>query len=301
MEKKTVSFYRKYYSYTGGHQKVKDYIHHFIASNYQPLLFTEGEASTCPDLFKNLENVTFQEHYKPQDADIVMLAGMDWKAYMDSGAKHNNIFNLIQHVRHADRQLLLFEYLAKPAVRLCVSNSVKNAILPFANGPCHTINMGIYLPHLKNRKSSDLYILASKQPELGHEILEWANGKGIKTILHDAKKERIDVLSAMSSSRVTLALPNISEGFFLPSLEAMHYSNFAVVPYCIANNEYYHPCANLIIPDYEVDDIKSAILRALSSHHSVSTVKKYIGQRIVRKYSLKKEQQELQKILKLYV
>lgn len=297
---KTISFHRRYYAYSGGHQKVRDYIDHFLAFNHSVLLYTEGQAETNPNLFSHISRVTTQNEYAPQHAELVFLAGMDWNAYLSTRAEHSTIINLIQHVRHADRQNPLFNFLSKPAIRLCVSETVKNAIQPYANGPCHTINMGIRLPKVEQNKKTDLYILASKQPRLGNAIYSWAHRKGIKTILHSEKQTRNEVINAMANSKVTVALPNETEGFFLPSLEAMYYSDIAIIPYCIVNKEYHHPLSNLVVPEYDEENIKSEILNALTMPKWQLAAKRYIGRKIVKRYSLHSEREALRKVISLY-
>lgn len=301
MTNRTISFHRKYYSYTGGHQKVKDYIEHFKAANFRPILYTEGSPPTHSKLFSDLSDVTYQTSYNPAEASIAFLAGMDWKPYLESDASHTTTFNLIQHVRHSDKNSPLFQYLSQPAIRLCVSDAVKNAIEPYANGPCHTINMGIALPAIKQKRNNDLYILASKQPDLGKTIFEWAIAKGFTAILHDKKETRTSVLNEMASAHTTLALPNETEGFFLPSIEAMFYSNSAVVPYCVANSEYHNVASNLIIPKYNISSIQQAVLTSLHQNKVITTIRKRIGYQIVKRYTLTSEREALKKVISMYL
>ena len=300
MPHKSISFHRQYLGYTGGHQKVRDYLDHFCSMNFSPMLYLEGQASTKKDLFSGISNVEYQTHYQPEKASIAFLAGMDWQPYLASSAKHSLIFNLIQHVRHGDKNEQLFEFLAQPAVRLCVSNSVKQAIEPFSNGPCHVVKIGTSLSTLKVKKQHSLYILANKQPDLGQDIYEWAIKKGISTKLQTTKEERIETLKGMASSHVTLSLPNKSEGFYLPGIESMFYSDMAVVPYCVANKEYYSPRANLIIPTYTEEAIKESIIQALNMNSPSLLIKKWVGRRIAKQYSLESERRILSGIVRNY-
>jgi len=300
MPYKSISFHRKYYSYTGGHQKVRDYIDHFVSMGISTQLYVEGQANTRRSLFADIEKVEYQNHYQPNNADIAFLAGMDWHAYINSGAEHSLIFNLIQHVRHGDRNEALFDFLAQPAVRLCVSTSVKNAIEPYANGPCHVIRMGVSLPRLNEQKARCLYIVGNKQPELGQKIYAWSQQMGITAKLEDQKVERLDVLRNMSSSQVTLALPNKSEGFYLPGVEAMYYSDTAIVPYCVANKEYFSSKANIRIPDYSEEAIKNEILSAIRITPLTNFARKWHGKRIARQYSLTVERKQLTDIYNKY-
>ena len=113
----------------------------------------------------------------------------------------------------------LHAFLEHKAIRLCVSEAVRQAILPYANGPCLTIKMGHDVPQLKSEKVQDVYILANKQPEMGQEIAAALKLAGINVLMHDTYVDKHLVLSAMASSRVSLLLPNKTEGFYLPGIE----------------------------------------------------------------------------------
>jgi len=92
---------------------------------------------------------------------------MDWQVYLPFFDLKQVKINLIQHVRHGDKSHPLFEFLKHKAIRLCVSEAVKEAIEPYANGPYFTIKMGHRIPKISRPKRYDLYILATKQPQLG--------------------------------------------------------------------------------------------------------------------------------------
>jgi hypothetical protein len=52
-------------------------------------------------------------------------------------------------------------------------------------------------------------------------------------VIHDTPTEREQVYQAMAESVVVIPLPNKTEGFFLPGIEAL--ADWAVVPDCIAS------------------------------------------------------------------
>lgn len=300
MDNKSIAVIRHYHGYTGGHQKVHDYLTHFIAMGWHPSLFLSNRAKTNKTLFENMAGVDYQDSFNPNDADVVFLAGMDWQHYLPIKSSEKPVINLIQHVRHADKSEALFAFLKEPAIRLCVSDAVKQAIEPFANGPCHVIKMGHKFERLSVGRSNDVYILANKQPQLGISIYNWAKDRGFSTILHDSTQEKGLVTKAMAMSAVTVALPNKTEGFYLPGIEAMFYSKQAVVPYCIANKEYFHNTSNLIMPDYTEDNIKSAILRSMRLGPIESSIRKFIGKKIACQYSLQNERKALSACLSKY-
>ena len=297
MQPKTISFYRQYYGYTGGHQKVRDYLSHTLSLGYKPSLYLENKAITNKGLFSTINGVNYQNNYQPGACDIVFLAGMDWQAFLASNATHKPVVNLIQHVRHADRNEALFDFLSRPAIRICVSDAVKEAIQPYANGPCYTVKMGHTLPTRSNNKTIDLYILANKQPELGQTVYKWAQSLGIKALIHNTTTEKHSVHQAMADARVTLALPHKTEGFYLPGIEGMWASDMVVVPNCVANKEYHHSWSNLLIPEYSLNEIKSSVKHAMQIKGIELAIRKFIGQRIARQYSLQNECREFGNIL----
>lgn len=299
--KTKVSFVRYYGGYTGGHQKVRDYIEHFLNLGFAPALFLSGEASTNKTLFDDIPGVEYQPSYKPHEADIIFLAGTDWQYYTTREPIQKPVFNLIQHVRHAERDTPLFKFLKEPAIRLCVSKSVTNAISPFANGPCHTIKMGHKLKNISLKPERDIYILANKQPKIGEALAMWAGKLGYATLLHSEVREKEEVIQAMASSYLTVALPHETEGFYLPGIEAMYYSRAAVVPYCVANMEYYSKHANIMIPDYTIDSIKHAILKTFELSRWSSISRSLIGKRIAAGYTAETERKQLARVLSKYL
>lgn len=298
MKPKSISFIRQYHGYTGGHQKVRDYISHFLSFGWSPSLFLNKSAVTNKDLFDNIPDVFYQEQYIPENSEIVFLAGMDWEHYLPQKQGGKEVINLIQHVRHADPSQTLFKYLKEPAIRLCVSEAVRDAILPHANGPCYAIKMGHTFEPIQYQKDWDIYILANKQAELGNELTNWFKAQGYRVLLHTSTQEHRQVIEAMAFSRLTIALPHKTEGFYLPGIEAMYYSNMAVVPHCVANKEYYSRYSNLMIPNFSFDSIRLAALSALKKSQQNNIIRRYIGKRIAASYSLQNERKQLASVLK---
>lgn len=276
---------------------MRDYLAHFIALGWQPTLYVSNKAATARDLFTNLPSVRYQQNYDPTEFDTVFLAGMDWQSYLPLRNKNQTVINLIQHVRHGDPREPLFQFLQQPAIRLCVSKAVKEAIAPHANGPCYVIKMGHDFPNVESKLQRDMYILANKQPELGGEIYDWAINSGFTVKIDTSTQERVEVISAMASSSITIALPNQTEGFYLPGIEAMYYSNSAIVPYCVANKEYYSVFGNLFMPEYSLTEIKAAILQSNKQPGLLTKFSRYVGRQIASGYTLNNERASLQRFL----
>jgi len=90
--------------------------------------------------------------FDPSDADILFLAGMDWLVLAEEERMNppKPAIDLIQHVRHASLSDSLHRVLDYPALRICVSPAVADAIRATgrANGPIVTIANGIDLGRL---------------------------------------------------------------------------------------------------------------------------------------------------------
>lgn len=291
MHNKSISFHRKYTSYSGGHQKVCDYIQHTVTSGlFAPSLYLENSSTVQKQLFSHIQGVEYSPEYNPEKTDVVFLAGMDWQAYQPFFNPQQVKVNLIQHVRHGDQNHPLFQFLQHRAVRLCVSEAVKEAIEPYANGPCFTIKMGHEIPNLIESKSYDLYILATKQPQLGKQLFDWAQNIGLKVMMHDQRTEREIVYQAMAKSLVVITLPNKTEGFFLPGIEAMALAEWAVVPDCIASREYSLNKANISRCELNFQACQNSIEDALVKVKSWKLfVNKWYGRRLCAAYSPKQE------------
>ncbi|GGW92563.1 hypothetical protein [Alteromonas halophila] len=300
---KRIAFHRRYHGYTGGHQKVRDYIDHFLALGWRPSLYLSNKAATNKTLFDEICGVTYQAQFDTQNTDVVFLAGEDWQPYLanNENSVQHTIINLIQHVRHAEPDSTLFSYLQYPAIRLCVSQAVKRAIEPYANGPCIVIPMGHELPIPLGNVQNDVFILANKKPELGQQLFQWLedSGKSVTQYSHTVERER--VTAAMSSARVTIALPNDTEGFYLPGIEAMWLSEAAVVPYCIANTEYSNALNNCYLCEYSYAAIQEATLSALNKSRIESRIRKSFGNRTAKKYTAPRERAALARALTRYV
>jgi hypothetical protein len=288
---KTVSFYRLYHSYTGGHQKIRDYLSHLLStSQYRACFYLDSQSSIHNRLFEEIDGVEYQLKYQPNKADFVFLAGMDWNAYLSRYDPNRPVINLIQHVRHSDKNHPLFKFLKYRAIRICVSDTVRRAIEPYANGPCFTIKMGHAIPDLRQDKVYDLYILGTKQPKMASDVASWASSNGLRVQIHDTPQEKDIIHLSMARSIVSLVLPNKTEGFYLPGIEAMSLANWAVVPDCIASREYSLNNVNVSSCDLSVPECIRAVEKAFREVCRWNfRYKKWKGYRLANSYKLSSE------------
>lgn len=304
VRKKKVLFYRDFRGYTGGHQKVYDYFTHLKESDdYEVDIVFSKETlwdKTNP-WYPEYKNQNLE--YNPNNYDIVFLAGMDWKV-LDENIKINKpIINLIQHVRHSYKLNPLYKFLGRKATRICVSNEVTKAISDTnkVNGKIFTVENGHKLNELVTEKKYDIYILGNKNPKLASEIEKVLQLLNINVLSSTENIYREDVFYNMSSSKISILLPNFeeAEGFYLPALESMKYSDLTIVPDCVGNRTFCKNNINCLMPLYELNDIIEKALIAMRLIKDKNLIEKYKNEttKTLKKYNINRERESFLKIM----
>jgi hypothetical protein len=296
---KKILFARRYFGFTGGHKKVRDYIEHAVSDKrWEVSLYLTGRPDVAADFFDAIPGVKYTTAYDPSGYDVIFLAGLDWQLYLPCLDENQHIINLIQHVRHADQSQQLSDFLKYKATRLCVSTAILDAIMPWANGTSHWVRMGHEIPNLTVDKSLDIYILANKQPVLGKQLATWAQQQGLRVGIDTETQSPSKVHLNMASSRISVTLPHNTEGFYLPGIEAMKLSDYAVIPDCIANREYCRKLANVAVCKLDFDACRHAIQSALKkSHYFYMGLSKRYGKHIADSYALSAERRQFLSII----
>ena len=141
-----IHFYRNYVSFTGGEFKFRDYVLHAVAHpKLTPEIVFYDESSLTADTFWQDVAPYIKQSWEVSDHSIYFLAGQDWKYYLKHGYKDRPVINFIQGLRHADPASSLYEYLKFPAVRICVSPDIADAIRKtgVVNGPVIAIENSV--------------------------------------------------------------------------------------------------------------------------------------------------------------
>ena len=131
-------FHRDYHRLTGGHLKVRHYYSHAEHSaRFRPrIFFTPGSVRGPENPWHGIAPPPLTS-WRPSEAAALFIAGLDWEAVPDPSPMP--VINLIQGVRHADEGDPRRAFLARPAVRICVSDEVaaaiKSTILPLPSSP----------------------------------------------------------------------------------------------------------------------------------------------------------------------
>ena len=271
---KKVLFYRNYRQFQGGHLKVWHYFHHVLASPCcTPSIYFSNESIWDEDNpWAMLRGTSLIENdWRPERADILFLAGKDWEMLSEERRRHpvQPVINLLQGMRHADPGDVRYRYLEYPALRICVSRPVLEAVRSTgrANGPLIEIPNGVEVAAFSQEaigKSVDLMIVAAKNPDLGRRLGALLESPGRKLDVVSQRLGRGDFLVRLAAANVALFLPCREEGFYLPALEAMRLGTLVVCPDVVGNRTFCIPEKNCFRPTYRTDAILTEVRQALS-------------------------------------
>ncbi len=312
----TVWFHRHFLRLTGGHLKHAHYFDHVRRlPGYAPRISfsAEPEAPRHPDQRRLWppRKGAYAERWQPGRADILFLAGLDWRYLIDNGfdALPNPRINLIQHVRHAHEGTELHGYLRQRAVRICVSEEVAEALHATGqvNGPVFTIANGLHTPpavalhrfaaDLLPRRRRSVIVVGYKRPELAKALSERLSDAKVPHHLLLDFLPREQFLAALAGAEVTVCLPNVEEGFYLPALEAMACGSIVVTLDCIGNRSFCHNHQNCLIAPEDPDTLTAATIHALTLFPKARKALRRRADETVRQHSLAKERQRFHEIL----
>ena len=218
------------------------------------------------------------ERWEPALGDVLFLAGGDWRYTVECGlnASDNPRINLIQGLQHAREDGELYGYLSEPAVRICVSREVTDAITATGRtrGPVLTIPNGIDVapfepaeggsPAGYEARPGSVTIVGYKRAALARALSERLHGECIEHELHTELLGRSAFLASLAESRVAVCLPHAEEGFYLPALEAMASGALVVTLDCIGNRGFCHDHWNCVIAEPDSRSLFRAVGRILA-------------------------------------
>jgi glycosyltransferase involved in cell wall biosynthesis len=274
MELRRLLFHRDFRQPSGGHLKVWDYFQHATKSKcYAPEIYFS------PTSVWNSSNpwfgqaVRIKEDWEPLGTDALFLAGLDWLAIPESlrGELDVPVINLIQGIRHADPKDERYLFLKHRAIRICVSEEVAEALrgTRIANGPIYTIPNGLDSSNFPLRQATeqrpyDLFIAGAKNPALARELYNRlaVDGRRVQAAIEFLPRQLY--LEYLSKARTSILLPGLTEGFFLPALEAMALETIVVCPDCVGNRSVCIDGDNCFRPQYTSEEIAAAAEKAIS-------------------------------------
>jgi len=270
---KTVFFYRDYRCFSGGHLALWRYYNHVdSASGYRAkILFSPETVWDDSNPWKTVRDHALKSRADCRQ-DILLLAGLDWEILEPAErlAPAVPIVNRIASVLHADPANARYHFLHYPAIRICCSSEVHDAIMATGrvNGPVFVIPDGIDVGEdLASKpaavRNTDVLVAALKQPKLGAELAARLRQQGYTVELLTQMMPRPAYLDRVQSARVGVFLPLPVEGLYIPPLEAMTLKTVVVLPKAIGSGSYCEPGENCFQPRYEAAAILDAVNGAL--------------------------------------
>jgi hypothetical protein len=312
--KKNVLFYRNFPVLTGGHLKVWDYFNHVkLISGYSSSIYFSASSrwdKAADNPWLPVRSQCLNE-WNPKACDILFIEGLDWYVVPVSLREHPNnpVINLIQHVRHSFPDNERYPFLRYPAIRICVSAEVAEAIQAtgIVNGPVYTIPNGIdfsTLPKIleQGQRTYDLVICGLKNLPVAHALDKYIRAEypdlKIKTL--DSFIERAQFISILSQARTAIFLPNPTEGegFYLPALECMALGTLAICPDSMGNRVFCMAGKTCLQPDYTIESFLHCFRQSQSFSENDRAILCQTAYQTAQIYNLEQERRAFAIILK---
>ena len=241
--------------------------------------------------------------FKPENYDILFIAGMDWNVISEGLEDNLTVINFIQGMRHTNVEHKLHSFLKRKAIRIVVSPIIQDRLekQQSYNGTLFTIENGVNLVEKNMIKEFDVYILGLKNPSLANELTVKLKELGFNVYVSTKKISKENVHLNMAKATITLLLPNLKEGegFYLPALESMYFSDITIVPDCLGNQSFCHHQINCLMPEYEFNSMVNSCLEAktLLTNDAYQSIKEQ-ALKTVKEHSLEEERIKLYNILR---
>jgi len=299
-----ILFVRKFKKPSGGQFKVRDYFahcrHHPELAPY--LYFTPDSKWQSGGFWREVPEDRIVKEANLEKYDFIFLAGRDWE-YVPEIPRDLRIINYIQHVKHADPGDRRFQYLRRPAWRICVSKEVAAAIAPFATGEISVIANGIPLELFAAapKHENSVFILANKNPALGAKLFEALQPRNRRVSLNVDFIAREDLARRMKTCDIFVALPNRTEGFYLPALEAMASGCAVVCSDAVGNRSFCMHEKTCLMPAFDdAEDYLQMIEKLLAPSALKETIRRR-GREIAPTFSLESERKNFYVLLEKFL
>lgn len=296
----TCLFRRNYRGFRGGHLKVWDYYCHVRGSAYLPqVYFTPSSVWDRGNPWNGVSPPPLSV-WEPESADVLFVAGRDWEAVPEGIGVP--VINLIQGMGHAEPGAPRRAFLARRAVRICVSDAVAEVIRSTGevNGPILTIPNGLdadSLPPPAPVRDIPVLIAGLKDPLLATRLSESAGAAGIPNVCLTRALPRRAFLDLLGRAEVAVLLPGRMEGFFLPALEAMAMGALVVCPDCLGNRGFCHDGLSCLRPAHEPGAIEAALHQAHGLGEPERSVLRARAREQVARHDLRRERRMFLEVL----
>ncbi len=304
---RTVLFQCNLRNFRGAHLKLWDYFQHVLAApGFTPrITFTARSRWDETNPWLNAREYVVED-WRSLPVDVFFVGGRQW----DLAEQHPDwgpdtpVINFVQHVHHADPTNDRYAHLSRRAIRICVAEEVEQALKEtgIVCGPLIVIPNGVDLGEFPRRDderhSVDVLIAALKRPEIGVRLQERLERPGRRVRLLTERLPRPEYLRQLQAARVTVFLPNDTEGFYLPALEGMGVDTLVVCPDCIGNRTFCIPGYNSFRPPFVVEELVEATEAALALPQEQARRMRANALATVERYSLRRERQAFHDVLR---
>lgn len=305
---RTVLFRRRFKKLRGGHIKVRDYIDHVAAHpGFRARLWLTPDSKRDDPLWRGLDDVIV-ERWDPAEADILALAGLDWRSLTPDqrAAPPCPVLNLVQHTRHADPAEERYGFLGHPATRVCCSPQVEEAIRATGrvNGEVMTIPYGIdpaLWGYESRERDVDVVVCGSKRPAMAAEIGATLRKAGHTVVVLDGIVPRVEFLDTLARGRVAVFLPNDGEGFYLPALESMAMGIPVVCPALGGLQSFLVDGENALTPPCEAAPLADAARGVLAHSDADRRARLAAAAEVARRHSPEAERRAVHGLLESMV
>ena len=254
----------------GGALKLRHYFEHVLASElaehailYMPEDTKWGDSNPWS---RYRARVSYSINWA--SVAVAVISGWGWDRFIPKRfheAPPFRVLYLVQSFDRIDPEDSQFRYLANPAIRICVSAPLEDALrrANVAGGPIHTIPACIESPRLSamDVRDLDVLIVGYKRPDIAGTVARLLNASGLRAEVLMEMVSREAFLRMMARARTVVCLPATVEGFYLPALESMAVGALTVCP-DVRGNDYCLDGVNCLKPPYRVEALVGAAKEA---------------------------------------
>ena len=257
---------------SGGALKTRHYFEHALASDvarqvslYMPEDTTWSDANPW---YRHQSRATHLIDW--ESVKVCVISGWGWDRFIPTRfhtAPPFRVVHLIQSFDRVDPLDSQFRHLANPAVRICVSAPLEDALRAAGtSGPIHTIPAcieSVEISSTRGLRDLDVLVVGYKRPDLACAIAKSLNTPDLTVQILTEVVGREAFIGMLAWARVVVCLPSVTEGFYLPALEAMAAGALVVCP-DVRGNDYCRPSVNCLMPPYRVGALATAAREAAS-------------------------------------
>ncbi len=285
---------RRFLERTGGHVTVRDFFLHSLEHpGLDPYVYFTPDSVDGNDLWAGVPDSRIVRELRPERYDVLFLGSFDREFLGDADLVHPCVLNAILHVRHA-RHLRLRRYLRRPALRICNSEAVREAVAPMANGVVGVVPNGVdtELFHpAEGRAEAGVLILGLKRPRFARRLARMLAREGVAVQVQAESIPRREFAERLRRCRVFVPLPNPTEGFYRPALEGMASGCAVVCPDVVGNRDYSQPDRNCLQPRFEKLSEYLAAVRLLLDRPDLADQLRGAGRETADRFTLENHRQ----------